>query len=43
MSPWLFNVCMDTIVREVVEGCVGSSQSDRRKEVLGVARHVVWL
>ena len=23
MSPWLFNVFMDKIVREVMEGCVG--------------------
>ena len=26
MSPWLFNVFMDKIVRVVMEGCVGGVQ-----------------
>ena len=26
MSPWLFNVFMDKIVREVMEGCVEGVQ-----------------
>ena len=43
MSPWLFNVCMDTIVREVMAVWAAARVTGaKRKEVLGVVHHVVW-